>query len=196
MTLYEQFEAEFKPHLGHTKRWEAMSFIAKELLNTNRSINILETGCVRKLNNWDGDGQSTLLWDWCVAKTKGVLQSYDINADNVALARTQCTPSFSGISLGDSIKHLRIEQNSGLVSALSLLYLDSFDYSPGRYHLAELHHIGELACVYDKLPSGCLIAVDDCHSDTFGKHVLVKAFFDRINVQPLLKSYITVWRKP
>lgn len=193
MTFYEEFEAEFKSKLGHTRRWEAMSFIAKELLTTERPY-ILETGCLRQPDNWEGDGQSTRVWNWIIQRAEGTLWSVDIKDENCAVAEHYCG-NFAYVTTMDSIKYLRTNQCESL-DLLNLLYLDSFDYSPGRYHLAELHHIGELACVYDKLPSGCLIAVDDCHSDTFGKHVLVKAFFDRINNPPILKSYITIWRKP
>lgn len=194
MTLYEQFEAEFKPKLGHTKRWEAFSLIAKELLSLESPF-ILETGCLRQPDNWEGDGQSTRVWNWIIEKAEGLLSSVDIEDRNCAVAEEYCNDKYASVTTMDSIKYLRTEQ-CHYVDNLNLLYLDSFDYKPGKYHLAELHHIGELACVYDELPSGCLIAVDDCHSDTFGKHVLVKAFFDRLNVQPVLKSYITIWRKP
>ncbi len=58
------------------------------------------------------------------------------------------------------------------------------------------HHLAELTSIYPRLPSGCIIAVDDCKSETHGKHRFVRDWLLSLGVRPLLESYVTVWRKP
>lgn len=79
----------------------------------------------------------------------------------------------------------------------ALLYLDSMDLYGAPHEMAQsaLHHAGELAACYSRLPSGCLIAVDDC-KEPIGKHTIVKAFFDAAGIKPEFSGYITIWRKP
>jgi hypothetical protein len=38
--------------------------------------------------------------------------------------------------------------------------------------------------------------VDDCKSETHGKHRFVRDWLLSLGVRPLLESYVTVWRKP
>jgi len=80
------------------------------------------------------------------------------------------------------------------VELLDLLYLDSYDLVEGIE--SPTHHLAELTAVYPRLPSGCLIAVDDCVSATHGKHRFVLAWLASLGVQPILESYVTIWRKP
>ena len=89
-----------------------------------------------------------------------------------------------------------VEALTGFASAstIDLLYLDSYDLTDD--YRAALHQIGELAAIYERLPSGCLIAVDDCVTGDRGKHVYVAAFFDSIGVLSLISSHVTVWQKP
>jgi len=195
----EEFDSAFydKFHVfeGESVRWGAFRYIAQHLLEINEPF-ILETGCLRQIDNWMGDGQSTRIWDWIAHKTNGTVGTVDLNEHNAKAARSVCS-DHTDIKVSDSIAALRTDpEYQAALNRTSLLYLDSYDYSPQTKHLSALHHIGELACVYDKLPSGCLIAVDDCISDTEGKHLMVKAFFDMMGVEPVLKSYVTVWRKP
>lgn len=189
---YQRFEEKFKPHLGETHRWQAFSFIAQELFNLNRPVEIVETGCMREIGNWKGDGQSTLLWDFIAELTNGYFAAVDSDSKAVSVAAEASTCFQTSIFCNDSIAFLKRHQPR---SDIDLLYLDSMDYD-GERNLSALHHVGELACVYRDLKPGCLIAVDDCHSAKAGKHIFVKAFFDSIGVEPLINSYITVWRKP
>lgn len=188
-TLFEEFENEFRPLLGKTPRWKAFEFIAKELLSKERPV-IIETGTLRQPGNWAGDGQSTALWDWIVAKTGGTAISTDINFYNCEVAAKTC-PNVR-VNCGDSVAFLR----GYLPANINLLYLDAFDYAPGAELSSMMHHAAELAAAWDQLPSGCLIAVDDCHSDSNGKHAMVRHILSGIGVQPEVTGYITVWRRP
>ena len=145
---------------------------------------------MRELDCWAGDGQSTRLWAFIVEAVGGSAFSLDIDPKACVLARKTCG-GFVSVVETDSITYLAQCVDLG---RLDLLYLDRFDYTGDAR--SALHHAGELAAAYPKLPSGCRIAVDDCHTPTEGKHTLVKAYFDAMGIEPELASYVTVWRKP
>jgi hypothetical protein len=83
---------------------------------------------------------------------------------------------------------------------IDLLYLDSFDFEPDSPELSQQHHLSELLSVYESLKSGCLILVDDADTNfdgsMFGKASLVIAFFESINLSPIIKSYQVLYVKP
>ncbi len=189
----KDFEDKFSPLLGDTARWKAFHLIAEFLLNKNNPINIIETGCVWTAD-WKGQGCSTIVWKWLIDARKGSLKSLDINEEHLKKAKAFCpnTEPLIEFIQGDSIKNL-IEID---LSKTDLLFLDSYDHNP-PYGLSELHAVGELSVCYERLPSGCLIAVDDCHVDQdSGKHNFINVFFKRMGIEPLLKSYMYVWKKP
>ena len=182
------FEAEFGPKLRDTRRWEGFHYIASRLAPMDRPL-IIETGCLRSENDWAGNGQSTLLWSW-MAQHGAQVGSVDIDEQNVRFARQRCPGVY--VQFSDSIEFLSVLQEP---NRIDLLYLDSYDHDP-PYGPSELHGAGELACVWDKLKSGCMIAVDDCNGDGTGKHYLIRHFFDRMGIKPVVASYIHIWIKP
>lgn len=198
-TYLEDFIKTFKPLLefytppkkDQYKRWAAFEFIAQELFKKNKELLIVETGTLKKDTDWLGYGHSALLWDWIVERTGGKIYSVDINMEAVKFTRARCK-HVRPIHC-DSIGFLRgfNEEN------IDLLYLDSYDYSAETHIPSCLHHLGELAAIWDRIPSGCLVAVDDRHDDARGKHVLVELFFSKIiKIEPLIKCHVVVWRKP
>lgn len=194
MFTIEEFEREFKPKLGGTIRWEGFSFIAKELA-IQEPLAIIETGCIRSEHDWAGNGQATALWNWMSGKalTKRVM-SVDISAENIRKCQNLC-PNVTAIQC-DSLLYLTQITAMPFVKSINLVYLDSYDHDNPKKPQSELHAAAELGCLYDNLSSGCLIAVDDCHPDGTGKHYLIKHFFQRLGIEPLVSSYIHVWRKP
>lgn len=189
MTLIEQFEEKFKPLLGHTQRWDAFHFIAKRLLS--KRPRIVETGCVHYPNDWEGQGASTQIWDWIVDHTDGIAYSVDISEENVGVAQSICRNV--DVFCQDSIQFL----SQIVLKHVDLLFLDSWDTNPPYAH-AYLHAAGELAAAYHKLPSGCLIAVDDCNlsSPKGGKDYFITQFFEGLEITPVVRGYITIWQKP
>jgi trans-aconitate methyltransferase len=188
MSLAE-FDREFKSKLGEDRRWPAFKTIAYYLLAKQAPVHIAETGCAREVDNWCGDGQSTRVWDWILERAGGAGVSFDINPKAVAYAQSKV--SKMEVRCVDSVIGLRQFQHTEL---LDLLYLDSFDLTNGIE--SPTHHLAELTSVYPRLPSGCLIAVDDCVNQEHGKHRFVKAWLASLGVQPLQESYVTIWRKP
>ena len=49
-TLLDEFDDEFYPKLGNTRRWPAFRYIAERLLAIESPF-ILETGCLRQIDN-------------------------------------------------------------------------------------------------------------------------------------------------
>jgi SAM-dependent methyltransferase len=188
MSLAE-FDREFRTKIGEEHRWPAFKLIAYYLLSKQAPVHIAETGCAREEHNWGGDGQSTQVWNWIVERTGGSLISFDINPKAVAYARS--VAPLAEVRCIDSVQGLRQLEN---LEQLDFLYLDSFDLTAGIE--SPTHHLAELASVYPRLPSGCLIAVDDCKNETHGKHRFVRDWLMILGVRPLLESYVTVWRKP
>jgi SAM-dependent methyltransferase len=188
--MSDLFATRFQADLGNTKRWAAFKVIADELYALRRPVGIVETGCLRLVGNWAGDGQSTAVWDWLLGRLGGYGHSYDISAESVAAARSAVR--LMQVHQQDSVEAL---QTFASASTIDLLYLDSFDWSADSTASAE-HHLKELQAIYDRLRPGCLIAIDDCFSDLQGKHTLAKDWLASLGIQPVTKGYITVWRKP
>lgn len=189
MIRLADFDAQFAKHLENTRRWHAFRMIAADLIARGRPVNIVETGCARQPDNWAGDGQSTLVWDWLLDKLGGTGLSMDISAANCHAAAAQVT--HFKIACVDSVVGLRTMVKP---ETLDFLYLDSYDLTETID--SPTHHLAELASVYPRLPSGCLIAVDDCINEQYGKHRFVREWLNRLGVEPMLRGYVTVWRKP
>ena len=183
MSHFDEFVKTFKPRLhcalGYKQhqfdRWPAFNFIAKELFSKGSPVNIVETGTLRKDDDWLGYGHSTLLWDWILERTEGKGFSVDIDRQAIDFARSKC--KHLTFIHEDSVGFLRGLSKEIFAKTIDLLYLDSFDWSKELHLSSCLHHMGELAMIYDQLPSGCLIAVDDAHNENEGKHVIVRNFF-------------------
>lgn len=154
---------------------------------------IVETGTARIKDNWEGDGQSTLVWDWCLGQKpnlKGI--SIDMSAEFITNARNQTKNMTYQIS--DSLVALN-KMDEDIVRKIKMLYLDSYDWSAETQMDSAFHHFCELASVWRLLPPGCLIMVDDRHSEYQGKHLMVNFFFEKLNKSPVYTGYQIAWVK-
>lgn len=155
---------------------------------------IVETGTAWDQDNWGGQGQSTLIWDWLVQQDP-LLKAYsiDIRQEGIDTAQSQTT----GVEFfcGDSVKTL-YELSDNEKSAISVLYLDSFDWTPELNFQSALHHLAELTSVWSSLRSGCMVVVDDRHGEQKGKHFLVEAYMTALGIQPCFKNHQVGWIKP
>jgi hypothetical protein len=80
----EQFRQHFRPLLG--KRADGFGTIFDALLAPRRDLLIIETGCMRVPTNWEGDGQSTFMFDALVRDCGGLFFSIDISLESVETA--------------------------------------------------------------------------------------------------------------
>lgn len=153
---------------------------------------IIETGTARQVGNWQGDGQSTIIWDWIAKQTKKKVYSIDIDQGFIDISKNQ-TEKVNYIC-GDSVKTLN-EMPKHIIQNTAVLYLDSFDWSPELALNSCIHHLMELTTVWSNLPKGCLIVVDDKLNETQGKHVLIQHFMQSIGLKPLFDGYQIGWIK-
>lgn len=175
-------------------RRETFELVTGRLLNSMEHTFIVETGSAWDTDNWEGQGQSTLIWS-AIAKAneKVSVFSFDISEKAIQTAKSQVeNVSFF---LGDSVGMLSRLPNI-VVSRIGLLYLDSFDWHESLNLESAHHHFCEFAAVYSGLPAGALIMVDDCHGQLAGKHWMIDFFFRKINIEPVMRGYQTVWVKP
>lgn len=174
------------------KRAESFVLMLNALVDVSSPL-IIETGCARQENNYDGDGMSTILFDTYIGERKaGEFLSVDISQENVNFANSivknsvvHCSDSVS--FLYNVAKYCR-EQNK----SVDLLYLDSYDFDPSNPHPSSLHHIFELTAIMPALRTGTIIAVDD-NFDNIGKGGYVKQFMDLLGKERIYSGYQWVW---
>ena len=170
------FEEQF-PDLRTTDRWKGLSYIVRDQMQ-RESVGIIETGTCRQPGNWDGDGCATKVWDWLVERKGGWACSVDIDI-HACIASQEFCPHVQ-VVCQDSVTFLR----GMLPGPPTLLYLDSFDYpEPIEQRKASMmHQAAELASVYAKLPSGCLIASDDSIAVDHGKPGLTRRLLSAFGI--------------
>lgn len=196
MTILEQLKAE--PWFERTrKRGPNFAKMVEHVLQKHADtpagdeILIVETGCARNDNNWEGDGHSTYIWDWLAERVPAVkVHSLDIDPESIKLA--SAITKHVEYHEGDSVKSL-LEMD---LSHCWLLYLDSFDWSPQIHLESSFHHMQELTAAWRAIPSGCLVAVDDRHGEQAGKHFLVDKFMTHLGLKPVFMNCQIGWVKP
>jgi hypothetical protein len=190
MSVTEQFKSEpFFPRLMHRAETFALMI---DHLSKFKGGRIIETGTLRILDNYEGDGQSTALWNWFLSKVDGDWQadSVDINPEAVEISAKACP--LVQVHQSDSLAYLSSQDD---LSDLRLLYLDSFDWHPDIAMDSAFHHMAELATVWAKLPEGCMIVVDDRHGPMAGKHFMVEYFMEKLGKIPVFQQYQIAWIK-
>jgi len=164
---------------------------------------IVETGCARREDNFDGDGMSTLILNEYVKEFGGEFHSVDIEQANVDFVKQRCNNTHSHCS--DSVKFL-YEFNEQLRNQnryIDLLYLDSFDLDIQNPHPSSLHHIFELTAIKASLKKGAMVVVDDnilCIDQTtnetkmVGKGDYVDQYFKMLGIEKIYSGYQWVWK--
>jgi len=166
------------------KRLEAFQMIGELLPDAPR---IVETGTVRQIGNWLGDGQSTIVWNHYAAQTDGVVVTIDIDPVGAHLVDTLGLSHTTPVT-ADSVDTLR-----SMSGAVSFLYLDAYDIDFSKPEPAQKHHLQEICAAWHLLRKGSLVAVDD-NMDHAGKGMLVAEFLQSHNAVELLQSYVRIWR--
>jgi len=181
----QHFDKEIYPKLARRADTTRKIF---ERLNDKKDALIVETGCIRQKDNWEWDGQSTLVWDAYVNFNGGRVFSVDLDPVAVTLARGSVSDKTT-VTLGDSIKFLWDFPEK---DQIDLIYFDTLDA-----HLPESpkHHLFEFIQVWSSLKKGCIIAVDDVLEPHRGKHVLIAHFLHEMGYQPFADGYQLAWQK-
>ena len=175
-----------------TKRAESFAMMLNHVGNIDNPL-IVETGCARQEDNFEGDGMSTTIFDTFVDYHGGDFYSVDINPENGRFATAKSKKA--NIFCGDSVSFLYYQSQAWMAQnrKIDLLYLDSFDFDMGNPHPSSLHHIFELTAIMPCQKPGTMICVDD-NFDTVGKGGYVKEFMNLINKDRIYSGYQWVWK--
>ena|SRR5688572_20792513 len=189
-SFFEAFQIKYLQKLGIRKPtfWHLF-----EHLERNPVTCILETGCLREIDNWEGDGQSTRLFDHYAAMTGSDFWSVDNDPISITAASKVC--QHTKLVLYDSVRFL---QNFN--ERVGLLYLDSFDLDEKNPDPAALHHLMELCAIRPCLKPGALVMVDDSPTDaqgrSTGKGAMVAQYMQHIGAKRLAFGYQDLWQMP
>jgi predicted O-methyltransferase YrrM len=158
---------------------------------------IVETGCARQENNFQGDGMSTLIWDAVANRTNGSVISVDLNPMAVSFASARVGPR-TKVYNADSVVLLRDLEIDLIRSGkkIDLLYLDSYDFDAHNPHPSSLHHIFELLSIKQALRPGTLVAVDDNfehNGQWIGKGAYVAQWMANVNKKMVYRGYQWIW---
>jgi hypothetical protein len=164
---WDEFFALAKPRLrARAEGFQKIFDYIKENLLEN--LTIVETGTYREINNFEGDGCSTLLFDLFVQYHGGQLFSVDI--DPAACQLAESSTEYAQVIESDSVTFL-----SEFCDSISVLYLDSFNIQNWNHdHDAAAHHLKELFVAKETLDDGCLVIVDDNIKSPFDQKIIGK----------------------
>jgi hypothetical protein len=185
----QQFDQYFAPRLG--KRAEGFRTIFEAL--PADPLLIIETGCMRTPGNWEGDGQSSFMFDVLARSRHARFFSIDIGLESIDTARRACSSS-TQLVFNDSVAALHALRRS-LPGAASLLYFDSFDFDPLNPMPSAIHHALELAAAGSLIGAGTILCVDDyAVGGEGGKGMILDRFFSATRARVLHDGYQRVWQ--
>lgn len=210
--FWQWFEEVAFPRLG--KRAATLRVTLEYLDQFPFPIAIVETGSMRLAENWEGDGQSSLIFDSYVSHRRDQSRFYtiDLNPEASALCKAKLSKE-AVIATGDSVQLLRgiAKTLLGNRQKLALLYLDSYDVDFANPLPSATHHLFELLSIRPALSPDTLVVVDDApvHTVTFrgpdgkrlhavppktgGKAMLVSEYAERIGARLVFSQYQAGW---
>lgn len=192
MSFTEAFSTYYAPLLG--RRREGFKRLFEAVKIQGEPPLILETGTLRLAGNWQGDGQSTFLFDRFAQDHGGRVLSIDVNPDSIDSARRVCS-GYTTLICNDSV--MALETMSRTISRkASLVYLDSFDVDRNDYTPSAIHHMLELAAVMPMLASGSVVAIDDFSIEGVGggKGQLVDRYMQSVDAVVIYDGYQKIWQ--
>jgi hypothetical protein len=193
MEFYSKVRDRLGPH-----RQPGFDYIFKYLSGIKDPV-IIETGCARQMDNYEGDGQSSILFDRYVSQYGGSLTTIDINADSVAYCAANVSLNTKVIECDSLVALERLRRE---VAGVDLLYLDSFDApqdQPAVVFQAAVHHMYEYTTINSALKPGALVCVDDNWiKDGYlhGKGSILAEYFQKIQNKPVQVGYQMLWLEP
>ena len=128
-------------------------------------VTIVETGCARIPDNWEDDGQSTILFEHYAKHNhpQAIVHSIELDVEAVKSCQAMVGPHVA-LHQGDSVavlphlaKRLTAEERT-----IALLYLDSFDLDMENPIPSAVHHLKELVSIASVISPTTLVVVDDC----------------------------------
>ena len=142
------------------------------------------------VDNWEGDGQSTRIWDMFVKENGGHVFTVDICPYACEVVKGLVGDTVS-VVCKDSIDFLHTFPDK---ANIDLLYLDSYDIDFNNPHNSSFHHMKELTAVFSSLSPSCIIAVDD-NIGKAGKGKYVREFLESIGYKVIYDGYQIVFSR-
>lgn len=156
---------------------------------------IVETGALRAIGNWEGDGQSTYLFGKFCGEHSGVCISIDSSL--LAMDSSQRLSEDCSVRIyGESLKSLQNMRKIAEGKVIDLLYLDSFDVDFEDASPSAEHHLSELKAVWPLLGKGSIVAVDDTpitEGGVIGKGQFVERYLTDKGAKKIGSGYQSVW---
>jgi len=181
------FDTKYAPHLA--ARAPTFRAVLREAI-IRCAMNVVETGSVRKADNWEGDGQSTVILNDYMRYQHGRFSTIDIDQEATDLSakvapETHCYCQDSVVWLNNN------------KSAIDLLYLDSFDLDPSNAHPAALHCLFEFTAALPQLHPGSIVFIDDSPVSPdwqiTGKGTYVAQYMKHLGIRPFTFGYQAAW---
>lgn len=208
--FWNYFNKEASPRLGF--RADPFRKIFTYLDTLGRTVGIVETGCVRTKDSWEGDGQSTILFDRYISNSPGsVVYTVDVNPDATALCKGLVSDRVK-VHTGDSVAFLKTlaRNKPSDLPTIDLLYLDSFDFDADNPLPSAAHHLKELLAILPAITPRTLVVVDDAYAlcigvkiggeyhllvvhPIWGKAKLIADYASAIGVTPYFTGYQCGW---
>ncbi|XGB43163.1 MAG: hypothetical protein LVS60_05120 [Nodosilinea sp. LVE1205-7] len=208
--FWQFFNQEAYPKLARRKA--TFRYIFEYLDQRNRPVFLIETGCVRRENTWEGEGQSSVLFDrFCRELPGSEAYSVDINPEATNLCKSLVSSALK-VHTGDSVRFLKelAVNRPANFQYLDLLYLDSYDVEFNDPHLSALHHMKELMAAANLISAETLVVVDDAPLQGFfvqsaegldlimepeisGKGKYVADYAKTIGLTPVFTGYQVGW---
>lgn len=207
--FWDYFETFAAPLLQHRAASFRMAF--EHLSKLQRPVCIVETGCVRNLGTFTGEGQSTVLFDKFSEMIPGtVVHSVDISPENTRTCKSIVSDRVT-VHTSDSVSFLR-GQCAKIIEpydSIDLLYLDSHDVDMHNPHDSALHHLKELLAAAKLLRTDTLILVNDSPTNASfildsqiklvtsqkvgGKAKYIAEYMESTGARPLYHGYQAAW---
>jgi predicted O-methyltransferase YrrM len=209
MTWLEKFNREFYPYLdvntsgakrglveGMFHRADGFALMFNLLMDKkSRNFDIVETGTLRKVDNWK-DGQSARLFTEFVDAYGGRVRSVDIDADACAVAKRLLPNDCFSVECSDSVTWL---QQLTDLDKVDLFYLDSWDVKWKNDNPSADHHLQEFRAIEPYLQSGTIVAIDDNSrkletDQRTGKGRKIVEYLDSMGKHPIYDKYQIIYQ--
>ncbi|MFA5937108.1 MAG: hypothetical protein WC822_04495 [Candidatus Paceibacterota bacterium] len=186
------FDMAYKAKLD--SRWPTFK-VALNLLGQLPTHRIVETGCLRMVDDWGG-GQSTLIFGDFAYHYNGTVITVDVSKANMEVCKKVTEPFKDNISymVDDSIKALMSLVSTGYLT--DLLYLDSVDCDPADMAVNKFpqeHQLNELLIGLSLLHDRSIILLDDAGFVNGGKVELSRRYLRKIGWTELLCNQQSLW---
>ena len=181
---------------GLYKRAEGFQIIFETLLEQkSNDFAIIETGTVRKPNNWK-DGNSGFLFSEMVRLHGGFVRSVDIDQTAVDTANQFIDQQYYRSFCSDSVAWLESLED---LNTIDLFYLDSYDVRWDNDAPSAAHHLKEFQAIEKHLKPGCVVAIDDNSrlletNKRTGKGRMIVEYLDFKGIVPIYDAYQIIYK--